>query len=118
MATAYHHSVSSVKKWGGVETDYLRIHEWFDESKSLHGDFRHRALRHHTEGIQMAVSLFGDEDRTITNSNGRKVPVVWVGEQHVIEDMGFLPTFGDWAKSIQPNPWMNKPAKLSKIQEV
>jgi hypothetical protein len=118
MATAYHHSLSSVKKWGGEVKDYIAIHEWFDASKALHGDFRHRALRHHAEGIQMAASLFGDPtDRTITISNGRKIPAIWVGEQHVIEDCGFIPTFGDWVIHLQPQPWMNQPVKLSKILE-
>lgn len=118
MATAYHHSLSSVKKWGGEVKDYLAIHEWFDASKALHGDFRHRALRHHAEGIQMAVQLFGHpDDHTITLSTGRKIPALWIGEQHVTEDMGFIPTFGDWAIQIQPEPWMNKPMKLSKTLE-
>jgi hypothetical protein len=118
MATAYHHSLSSVKRWGGEVKDYIHIHEWFDASKALHGDFRHRALRHHAEGIQMCVQLFANpDDHTITNSTGRKVPVLWIGEQHVMEDMGFIPTFGDWAKQIEPEPWMNQPIKLSKILE-
>jgi hypothetical protein len=28
MAHPYHHSLSSVKKWGGTVDDYLRIHSW------------------------------------------------------------------------------------------
>jgi hypothetical protein len=53
MAHPYHHSLSSVKKWGGTVADYQRIHDWFDESKKIIADFRHRALRHHAEGIFM-----------------------------------------------------------------
>ena len=49
MAHPYHHALSSVKKWGGVPEDYIRIHDWFDESKMIIADFRHRALRHHPE---------------------------------------------------------------------
>jgi hypothetical protein len=51
MAHPYHHSLSSVKKWGGAACDYLAIHSWFDASKQITADFRHRALRHHAEGI-------------------------------------------------------------------
>ena len=50
MANCYHHAVSSVKKWGGSPEDYQPIHDWFDESKKIMPDFRHRALRHHAEG--------------------------------------------------------------------
>ena len=48
---AYNHALSSVKKFGGKVEDYIKIHEWFDESKGFYGDLRHRALRHHTQGI-------------------------------------------------------------------
>ena len=51
MAHPYHHALSSVKKWGGTVEDYLACHEFFDASKLILADFRHRALRHHAEGI-------------------------------------------------------------------
>ena len=30
MAHPYHHSLSSVRKWGGSVFDYLPLHSWFD----------------------------------------------------------------------------------------
>jgi hypothetical protein len=98
-----HHARSSVKKYGGEEVDYLAIHQWFDDSKAHVADFRHRALRHHTEGIFMAERLFGVE---IVNSAGRSVPVRFIGEQHVREDLGRIPTVADWVMAIQPQSWM------------
>ena len=80
MAHPYHHAISSARKWGGEPEDYQKIHDWFDESKAHMADFRHRALRHHTEGIFMAERIFGV---TIVNSAGRVVPVRYIGEQHV-----------------------------------
>ena len=59
MAHPYHHALSSVKKWGGSVDDYLPLHAWFDQSKEILADFRHRALRHHAEGIFMLETLFG-----------------------------------------------------------
>lgn len=111
MANPYHHSLSSVKKWGGTVEDYIKIHDWFDASKEMMGDFRHRALRHHSQGIFECERTFG---RTITISSGRTIPVRWIGEQHVIEDCGFIPSMQDWFVCIQPKEWMNKPQKLSK----
>ena len=72
MAHPYHHALSSVKKWGGQAEDYLPIHNWFDASKAFLADFRHRALRHHAEGIFWVEEVFGV---TITNSDGKAVPV-------------------------------------------
>jgi hypothetical protein len=55
MAHPYHHALSSVKKCGGAVSDYLPLHTWFDQSKAIAADFRHRALRHHAEGIFMGA---------------------------------------------------------------
>jgi hypothetical protein len=109
MSHPYHHSLSSVKKWGGAVEDYYPIHQWFDESKKIDADFRHRALRHHAEGIFMAETIFG---KTLTLSTGRVVPTRWVGEQHVVEDLGRIPSFADWARSIRPQPWMGRAQNL------
>lgn len=106
MANPYHHAVSSAKRWGGRPEDYQAIHDWFDESKMMMADFRHRALRHHAEGIFMCERIFG---HTITISTGRVVPVRWIGEQHVKEDLGFIPSMQDWFKHIQPERWMGEP---------
>lgn len=105
MAHPYHHALSSAKKWGGVADDYLSLHCWFDESKSIIADFRHRALRHHAQGIFELERVFGT---TITVSTGRIVPVRLIGEQHVIEDLGFIPSFADWVRCIRPEPWMGR----------
>ena len=88
MAHPYHHALSSVRKWGGTVDDFIAVHAWFDQSKEITADFRHRALRHHAEGIFMAETIFGS---TLTLSTGRIIPTRWVGEQHVKEDLGFIP---------------------------
>ena len=103
MAHPYHHAMSSARKWGGEPEDYQKIHDWFDESKAHMADFRHRALRHHTEGIFMAERIFGV---TIVNSAGRVVPVRYIGEQHVKEDLGRIPTVADWLSNIKVEGWM------------
>ena len=115
MAHPYHHAVSTVKRFGGVVEDYIEIHSWFDASKELHGDFRHRALRHHAHGIFECERTFGV---SITNSKGKEVPVRLIAEQHVIEDCGYIPTFSDWVGNIKQESWMNKPRKLSQEQAV
>ena len=107
MGHCYHHALSSVKKWGGEPEDYLPLHQWFDEpSKLITADFRHRALRHHAEGIFMLERFFGP---TVTIATGRVVPVRFIGEQHVREDLGFIPSFADWVRAIRPEPWMGQP---------
>lgn len=103
MAHSMKHAENSARKFGGKAEDYLRIHSWFDESKAFLSDFRHRALRHHAEGIFLAERIFGV---TIVNSEGRRVPVRYIGEQHVKEDLGRIPTAQDWLSQIKPERWM------------
>lgn len=107
MSHCYYHALSSVRKWGGEVGDYLPLHQWFDQSKAIIADPRHRALRHHAEGIFMLEALFGE---TIVNSADRVVPVRLVGELHVLEDLGTIPSFADWARLIEPRPWMMRGA--------
>ena len=105
MAHSYHHAVSSARRWGGTPEDTIAIHTWFDRSKEIVADFRHRALRHHAEGIFLAEQLFGV---TVTLSTGRDVPVRLIGEQYVLEDLDRIPSFADWVRAIRPEPWMGR----------
>lgn len=103
MAHPLQHAESSARKFGGRAEDYLPIHNWFDESKAFFPDFRHRALRHHSEGIFLCERIFGV---AIVNSEGKQVPVRYVGEQHVKDDLGRIPTAQDWLSQIRPQRWM------------
>jgi len=105
VSHAHYHCQSSVRKFGGQPEDYAAIHDWFDATKEMFGDFRHRALRHHSQGIYECERQFG---RTIINSDGREVPVRLIGEQHVREDCGNrIPSVQDWLENLIPHRWMN-----------
>jgi hypothetical protein len=84
----------------------------------------HRIIRHSTPPTELypstslcrkrqsAVSVYIMAERffgpTITISTGRVVPVRLIGEQHVREDLGFIPSFADWVRCIRPEPWMGR----------
>lgn len=100
----WYHAVSTAKKFGGDPDEYIEIHNWLDETKQYTGDFRHRALRHHSAGVEWAIERFG---HVIHNTSGRSVPVKVIAEQHIIEDCGYIPTPADYLKHItEPPPWM------------
>jgi hypothetical protein len=120
MAHAWHHAKSSARRYGGKPEDYIHIHNWFDETKAHEPTFKHRALRHHSEGIFECEKVFGV---LLTNSEGKEVPVRVIGEQHVSEDFsGYIPTVHDWLKTIQAESWMQPNAayqrKLMKSIEI
>lgn len=98
------HSLSSIKKFGGSVSDYLKIHDWFDQTKSHVGNNCHRAILHNSFGIFLAEQMFG---HVISNSENKQVSVREIGEQHVFEDLGFIPTISDYLENLQYQPWMS-----------
>lgn len=99
------HALLSVRRWGGLETDYLPIHNFIDHTKSLCPDMRHRIL-HTLWGIShIVVPIFGD---TITNSDGKRVDVKDLCERdHLLADYGnrFIPTLSDFTAAID-DEWL------------
>jgi hypothetical protein len=100
---SWYHAQSSARKWGGVAEDYLPIHEFIDSSKKIIGDSRHRSIYHHTEGVWLCQRIFG-----VTLQVGHKrIPVREIAEQHIIEDLGWLPSPADYVKNMSLSPWMS-----------
>lgn len=106
MTHTVFHAQSSVRKWGGRVEDYLPIHDWLDATKETFCDFRHRALRHHSQGVFEAERVFG---HAIRNSDGVSVPVRYIVERHIKEDCGgIVPSVSDWLSRIRPEGWMSR----------
>jgi hypothetical protein len=85
----YLHAIRTARKFGGDPEEYLDIHEWFDQTKKNIPDMRHRAILHNSFGIYLATDVFGHYFR---NSENRMVSVRDIGEGHVLDDLGFIPT--------------------------
>lgn len=92
------HAVISAKKYGGKPEDYYEVHNFFDSTKSAVPDHRHRAFLHNAFGIFLLEKVFGV---TITNSDGEKVSVRDLGEDHVVQDLGFIPTLEQCFNAIE-----------------
>ena len=100
------HGQISVRKWGGKPEDYQEIHDFFDWSKQCHPDMRHRAILHNSLGCYIAERLFGIN---ITNSEGKLVSVRDIAEQHIIDDMGRIPTVSDYLNEMPMYSWLGGP---------
>ncbi len=112
MGKPFMHAKTSVKRFGGKPSDYIKIHEKMDCSKGEIGDIRHRLLTHHMFFVrECIVPIFGS---TLVNSDGNEVSVVEVCELHIYEDFsdegkhdGFIPTAGDYLAHLDFATWMN-----------
>lgn len=116
MSNVVYHAMSSAKKHGGTWEQYIELHNWFDATKAWIPDSRHRAMRHHTEGIFECEKVFGPTIKiTLTNGHIKEVPTRLIGEQHVIEDCGFIPKAWDYVQNMQKDPWMKKVGTIVEV---
>ncbi len=91
------HSRTSSRKYGGKPSDYQKIHDWLDHTKAHVADMRHRVFLHNSWGIYLAEQIFGIN---ITNSDGKLVSVRDIAEDHVIEDLGRIPTLAECIEGL------------------
>ena len=103
------HSRIHAKKYGGIPEDYLPIDDFMDSSKMCLPDVRHRMLLHNSFGVFIAERVFG---HVIVNSDGKAVSVRDIAEDHVIQDLGKIPTVEQCFASMSLEPWMG--GKVSK----
>lgn len=100
------HAQSSARKFGGLASDYLDIHELLDSSKSITSLPTHRAITHNTYFISTILTrIFGETFKRA--SDGKEVSTRDIGEQHVAEDFhGFIPSASDYLDNLEVSDWM------------
>lgn len=106
MSKPWIHALASARRHGGKPEDYLPIHNLMDSSKATIPDSRHRALTHNAWFVGTVLELvFGT---VITNSEGKKISVRDIGEEHVLEDFKgrFIPSAQDYLQEIEIKQWM------------
>jgi hypothetical protein len=97
------HANISVKSHGGHVDDYLPIHNFIDSSKACMPDMRHRAILHSAFGCYLTEQVFGVY---ITNSDGKRISTRDIAEEHIIQDLGFIPTVENYLNNMVLQEWM------------
>ena len=98
------HAKASVTKYGGTINDYIEIHEFIDSPKQNYADIRQRAVFHNSFGPYVVEKVFG---HYITNSDNKQISVRQLAEDHIVEDLGTIPTLEAWLKHIPRAPWQD-----------
>lgn len=109
MAHPYHHARSSARRLGGVYTDYIHLHNWMDHTKSHIGDARHRLLLHNSWGIFLGEQIFGATFKR--ESDGHVMATRLILEQHVLEDLGHIPSLSECFVNVSVEKWMYRNVK-------
>ncbi len=113
MGDPLKHAMSSARLFGGEPEDYLHVHTVMDSSKLFLADWRHRALLHNTFGIHVFEQLIGASFKR--KSDGVSVCTRTVISQHIMEDLGAIPTAGEFLRDMPLRQWM---AGISAKQKV
>lgn len=108
MANSYIHAQASARHFGGTPEDYIKIHEWIDQFKQTMGDVRHRSFLHHGKGPWMAQEVFGHYIEVFDEKKQKKIKVMVrdIAENHIVEDLGWIPSPDDWAECMNCLVWM------------
>jgi hypothetical protein len=109
------HATLSARRRGGAPEDYIALHAFFDTTKELCSDNRHRLL-HNLWGIRrVVIPLFG---RQLARPDGELVATKDVCEQdHVLADFSgkYLPTLSDFTAAIAAEP--GEEARFAEIRK-
>lgn len=108
----YLHANTDVKRFGGVREDYLDIHEFLDSSYHVLPDIRHRALLHNQFGLMMVERLFGHVRK---NSSGKEYSPRDIAENHILQDLGIVPTVEQYFVNMTAQSWMSGALKKRRI---
>jgi hypothetical protein len=102
------HAKNSVRRHGGVPEDYQDIHDFIDSTKVAVPDVRHRAVLHNAFGCFLVERIFGT---TRKNSEGKTYSPRDIAEEHVIEDLGFIPTLERCFANLPLDAWFGGPSR-------
>ena len=111
----YLHANQDVKRFGGIIEDYIDIHNFLDCSYQFIPDVRHRALLHNQFGLMMVEKLFGDYR---VNSDGKKYSPRSIAENHILSDVGIIPTVEHYFKNLPLVPWMSGTLKRNRKEKL
>lgn len=102
------HGKLSVKKYGGKLEDYQALHDFLDSPKMCHPDLRHRAILHSSFGCYLVERIFGT---VAVNSDGKQYSPRDVAEDHILQDVGTIPTVSDYLNHLPMLDWLGGPKR-------
>lgn len=110
-----YHAKLSVKYFGGEDSNYLKVHQFLDQTKAFIPDRRHRLILHNAFGISLCEQALGP---AIVLANGKEVATRTVAERHIIEDLGVIPTLEQCMKDLPLYNWLGGRISLLNLRIV
>lgn len=114
----YHHALSTAHRYGGSWQDWIKAHDFFDQSKAIFASMQHRMFLHSDFGLWLAGLVFGP---VLEASDGTRIATRLLSVDHQIEDLGRVVTLAEWLREM-PSSVATKlvrvpPARFASIRE-
>lgn len=100
------HAQIAARRYGGDAAHWLPYHDWWDRSKAAFPSMQHRMFLHSELGIHWFVEKHGE---TIAVP-GCAARTRSIAEDHMAEDVGFVPTVETWLQTLPAVP-KGRPAR-------
>ena len=100
------HSQISVRRHGGVESDFYHLHDFMDCSKEVEATNKHRFLTHTMFFVKAAmIPIFGNTIGVTGKTKGVNMKDM-LEQDHILADYGgkFIPTLKDFSDEIEDRP--------------
>lgn len=111
--TTYEQCTHSAQKWGGDWSDYQPLHQFLDWPRDHLPDSRHLRVLHNTWGIALAQQAFS---LAYTRpSDGVALPLQTLVEEHILRELGTIPTLEACLEGISLTDWMCNRARPIRI---
>jgi len=109
----YIHARLAARRHGGHWKDTFAVHHFFDQTKGVFADMRHRAMLHNDLGIEIALQVFGP---SLPLTGGGAVPTMQICQEHQIEDVGRTVPLAEWLEGAEIHPLLNARRRLPSYQ--
>lgn len=107
------HARLAARRHGGHWKDTFAVHHFFDQTKGVFADMRHRAMLHNELGIEIALQAFGPE---IALTGGGTVATLQVCQEHQVEDVGRTVPLAEWLEGAEIHPLLQARRRLPAYQ--
>lgn len=94
----YQHAQISAYRYGGTWQDYIRLHDFEDQTKAHFASMPHRMLFHSDFGLELAERILGATWHVA--STGADIPTRAILTDHQIEDLGRVVPVADWLAEL------------------
>jgi len=109
----YIHARLAARRYGGHWKDTFAVHHFFDQTKGVFADMRHRAMLHNDLGIEIVLQVFGP---SLALTGGGTVSTLQISRDHQVEDVGRTVPLAEWLEGAKIHPLLRECRPLPAYQ--